>query len=345
MTRTHRSSLLYAIVYKPLRTRRHHQESRMQFKDYYQTLGVKRDATADEIKKAFRKLARKYHPDVSKETDAEQRMQEVNEANAVLSDPEKRAAYDLLGQGHHPGEEFRPPPDWDAGFEFTGQGYTPNETVDFSDFFAELFGHMGGAHAGTRSRHAGFRVQGEDHHAKVLLDLEDTFSGATRQISLRVPKVDAQGRVQLGTRTLNVKIPRGVHAGQIIRLAGQGAPGVNGAPAGDLLLEVQFKPHAYFRAEGRDLHRTLPVAPWEAALGAVISVSLPQGNVKVRIPEGAQSGRQLRVRGHGIPGQPPGDLLLDLQVMLPPASTPKARELYETMARELAFDPREQERT
>ena len=316
----------------------------MQFKDYYQTLGVARDATADDIKKAFRKLARKYHPDVSKEADAELRMQEVNEANAVLSDPEKRAAYDQLGRGHQPGEDFRPPPDWDAGFEFSGQGVSPHEAAAFSDFFAELFGRMGGAHAGTRHAHAGFRAQGEDHHAKVLLDLEDAFSGATRQISLRVPKVDAQGRVQLETRTLNVKIPLGVHAGQVIRLAGQGAPGMGGAPAGDLLLEVQFKPHPRFRAEGRDLHRTLPVAPWEAALGAVVSVDLPHGSVKVRIPEGAQSGRQLRVRGHGIPGQPPGDLLLDIQVVLPPANTPKARELYETMARELAFDPRGQER-
>ncbi|OGU50689.1 MAG: molecular chaperone DnaJ [Hydrogenophilales bacterium RIFOXYA1_FULL_63_33] len=316
----------------------------MEFKDYYQTLGVKRDATADEIKKAFRKLARKYHPDVSKEADAELRMQEVNEAHAVLSDPEKRAAYDQLGRGHRSGETFRPPPDWDAGFEFTGQGYAPGETADFSDFFAELFGHMGGARAGASHTRAGFRAQGEDHHAKVLLDLEDSFSGATRQISLRAPKVDAQGRVQLETRTLNVKIPKGVHAGQVIRLAGQGAPGMGGAPAGDLLLEVQFKPHPRFRAEGRDLQRTLPVTPWEAALGAIVAVDLPQGSVKVRIPEGAQSGRQLRVRGHGIPGQPPGDLLLDLQVVLPPATTPKARELYETMARELAFDPRAQQK-
>ncbi len=316
----------------------------MQFKDYYQTLGVKRDATADEIKKAFRKLARKYHPDVSKETGAELHMQEVNETNAMLSNPKKRATYNQLGRGHQPGEEFRPPPDWDAGFEFTGQGYSPGEAADFSDFFSELFGRMGGAHAGTRHAQAGFQAQGEDHRAKVLLDLEDAFSGATRQISLRAPKLDAQGRVHLETRTLNVKIPQGVHAGQVIRLAGQGAPGMGGARAGDLLLEVQFKPHPRFRAEGRDLHRILPVAPWEAALGAVVVVELPQGSVKVRIPEGAQSGRQLRVRGQGIPGQPPGDLLLELQVVLPPATTPKARELYETMARELAFDPRGQEK-
>ena len=314
----------------------------MQFKDYYQMLGVARDATAEDLKKAFRKLARKYHPDVSKEADAELHMKEVNEAYTVLSDPEKRAAYDQLGRGYQPGQDFRPPPDWDAGFEFSGHGFAPHEAADFSDFFAELFGRMGSAHAGGRHAHAGFRAQGEDHHAKVLLDLEDAFSGATRQISLRVPQSDAQGRIQLATRTLNVKIPKGVRAGQVIRLAGQGAPGMGGAPAGDLLLEVQFKPHPRFRADGRDLHLNLPVAPWEAALGAVVAVDLPHGSVKVRIPEGAQSGRQLRVRGHGLPGQPPGDLLLDLQVMLPPANTPKARQFYETMARELAFDPRHQ---
>jgi len=315
----------------------------MQFKDYYQTLGVARDASADEVKKAFRKLARKYHPDVSKEADAEARMQEVNEAYAVLSDPEKRAAYDQVGRGYQPGQDFRPPPDWDAGFEFSGHGFSPNEAAGFSDFFSELFGHMGGAPRGARP--SGFRAQGEDHHAKVLLDLEDAFTGATRQISLRVPQLDPQGHVHLATRTLNVKIPRGVRAGQVIRLAGQGAPGVGGAPAGDLLLEVQFRPHPRLRAEGRDLHLTLPLAPWEAALGAVVSVDLPGGAVKVRVPEGAQSGRQLRVRGHGLPGEPPGDLLLDLQVVLPPADSPKARELYETMARELAFEPRRSGRT
>lgn len=310
----------------------------MEFKDYYKTLGVARDATAEDLKKAFRKLARKYHPDVSKEADAQLRMQEVNEAYAVLSDPEKRAAYDQLGSGHRPGQEFRPPPDWDAGFEFSGRGFSPHEAAGYSDFFSELFGRMGGTHAG-------FRARGEDHHAKVLLDLEDAFSGATRQISLRVPQMDARGRVQLVPRTLNVKIPVGVRAGQVIRLAGQGAPGVGGAAAGDLLLEVQFKPHPRFRADGRDLHLSLPLAPWEAALGSVVTVDLPHGSVKVRIPEGAQSGKSLRVRGKGIPGDPPGDLLLDLQVVLPPADTAKARALYETMARELAFEPRAPGRT
>jgi curved DNA-binding protein len=312
----------------------------MQFKDYYQVLGVAREATADEIKKAFRKLARKYHPDVSKEPEAEQRMREVNEAYAVLSDLEKRAAYDQLGQGYQPGQEFRPPPDWDAGFEFSSRGASSRGAADFSDFFAEMFGGLGGARGGFRASGGSFPSPGEDHHAKVLLGLDDAFSGAIRQISLRVPKMDAQGRVKLETHTLNVKIPKGVREGQVIRLAGQGAPGLGGGAAGDLMLEVHFKPHARFRVDGRDLQLSLPVTPWEAALGAVIPVDLPGGSVKVRIPENAQSGSRLRVRGKGIPGEPPGDLLLTVQIAVPPANTPRARDLYETMARELAFDPR-----
>jgi curved DNA-binding protein len=311
----------------------------MQFRDYYQILGIARDETADNIKKAFRKLARKYHPDVSKEPDAELRMKEINEAYTVLSDPEKRAAYDQLGRNYRPGQDFQPPPDWDSGFEFSGGGFSPHETAEFSDFFAQLFGRMGGA-GGFHGGHAGFHAGGEDHHAKVMLDIEDSFRAPTRQISLRVPQVDAQGRVQLATRTLNVKIPRGVHEGQVIRLAGQGAPGMSGRPPGDLLLEVHFNPHPRLRAEGRHLHLALPVAPWEAALGAVVAVDLPESAIKVRIPEGAQSGRQLRVRGKGIPGEPAGDLFLDIQVLLPPADTPKARQFYETMAHEFDFDAR-----
>jgi len=306
----------------------------VEYRDYYKTLGVPREATIDEIKKAYRKLARKYHPDVSKETDAEARMREVNEAYAVLSDAEKRAAYDQLGRGYRPGEDFRPPPDWDAGFEFSGPGVSGAEAADFSDFFAELFGRMRGAPGGE------FRMRGEDHHAKILLELEDAYSGAVRQVTLRSPKIDAQGRVALETRTLNVKIPKGVHAGQIIRLVGQGGPGMGSAKAGDLLLEVQIRPHGRYRVDGRDLHVALPVAPWEAALGAVVPVDVPDGELQVRIPPGAQSGRVLRVRGRGIPGDPRGNLLLEIQVVLPEAATPKAKELYETMARELAFDPR-----
>ena len=319
----------------------------MQFKDYYEVLGVSRDETADNIKKAFRKLARKYHPDISKEPDAEARMKEINEANAVLSDPEKRAAYDQLGKDHQPGQDFRPPPDWDAGFEFSGPGAVPGDVHgagDYSDFFAELFGRMGGQHGASHAGRASPNARGEDHHAKVLLDIEDAYTSPTRQISLRVPQVDDSGRVQLTTRTLNVKIPKGVHEGQVIRLAGQGSPGSGKAPAGDLLLEVHFRPHGRFTVDGRDVHLALPVAPWEAALGSVIAVDLPQGQVKVRIPAGAQSGRQLRVRGKGLPDNPPGDLLLTIRVILPPADSARAKEIYETMQRELAFDPRQKER-
>ncbi len=312
----------------------------MQYQDYYKILGVARDATADDIKKAFRKMARKYHPDVSKEADAETRMKEVNEAYAVLSDPEKRAAYDRLGSQYRPGQDFRPPPDWTDGFEFTGGGTHFSDT-DFSDFFSELFGRMNSQGPGRRPGQSG-QMRGQDHHARVQLEVEDSFNGATRQITLQAPQQDAQGRVQLRERTLEVRIPKGVRAGQIIRLNGQGSPGFGGGPAGDLLLEVHFRPHSRFHVEGRDIHMNLPIAPWEAALGAVVEVNLPGGNLKVRVPAGVQSGRQLRVRGKGLPSAPPGDLLLNLKEVLPPADTEKARQAYENMARDLAFDPRKQ---
>jgi curved DNA-binding protein len=307
----------------------------LEFRDYYQTLGVARDAPADEVKKAYRKLARKYHPDVSKESDAEKRMKEVNEAYEVLSDPEKRAAYDQLGRGYQPGQDFRPPPDWDAGMEFSGREFSGAEAAQFSDFFSEIFGRMGGREA-RDAAHA----YGNDHHARILLDLEDAFTGAERQLSLRVPRLDNEGRVILETRTLNVQIPKGIREGQIIRLAGQGAAGMGGGKPGDLLLEVGFKPHPRLRPDGRDLRLSLPIAPWEAALGAIVPVDLPGGALNVRIPAGAQTGKQLRVRGKGIPSTPPGDLYIDIRIVAPPANTPEARALYETMQREMGFDPR-----
>jgi len=304
----------------------------VEFKDYYKTLGVARTASSEEIKRAYRKLARKFHPDVSKEPDAEKRMQEVNEAWEVLGDPEKRAAYDQLGSRWQAGQQFRPPPDWDAGFEFSGRHA---EASEFSDFFSSLFGGMGRAH-----RREGFRVRGEDHHAKILIDLEDAFRGGARSIALRSPQVDAQGRVALKERTLNVRIPVGIRDGQQMRLAGQGAPGIGGAPAGDLFLEVRFNPHPLYRVEGADLYLTLPVAPWEAALGATVRAPTPAGVVEAKIPAGSQSGRQLRLRGRGIPGPTPGDLYLVLQVVLPEATTAPARALYEQMRSQLSFDPR-----
>ena len=303
----------------------------MEFQDYYQKLGVARDAPAEEIKRAYRKLARKYHPDVSKEKDAEKRMQEINEAYAVLADAEKRAAYDRLGSSHRPGQEFRPPPGWDSGFEYSEQEYAPGDSAGFSDFFSEIFGRMG--------RRAGAGGQRGDHHARILLDLEDAYTGPQRQVSLQAPKMDGRGRVTLEARTLNVKIPKGIRAGQIIRLAGQGAPD-GGGKAGDLLLEVQFRPNGRLRADGRDVHLTLPLAPWEAALGAVVPVELPDGTLNVRIPAGAGTGKPMRVRGKGLPSNPPGDLYLNLQVIAPPADTPAAREAYERLRSETRFDPR-----
>ena len=308
----------------------------MEFKDYYQVLGVEKTAPADEIKKAYRKLARKFHPDVSKEPDAEKRMKEVNEAYAVLSDPEKRAAYDQLGSRWQTGQDFQPPPGWDAGFEFSGDGAHGAQAADFSDFFASLFGRAG------RDRGAGnYQMRGGDHHAKILIDLPDAYHGATRTIALRAAKLDASGRVVTEERTLNVQVPKGVKEGQHIRLAGQGSPGVGGGPAGDLYLEVHFSPDPRYRVEVRDVYQIVRVAPWEAALGASIEVPTPSGNVQVKVPAGSQTGRKLRLKGRGIPGIQPGDLYLVLDVVLPPADTDKARQVYETMARELAFNPRQ----
>ena len=312
----------------------------MEFKDYYQILGLERDATQDEIKRSYRKLARKYHPDVSKLSDAEARFKEVGEAYEVLKDPEKRASYDQLGSNWRAGQEFHPPPDWNAGFEFRGGGFTEGDASAFSDFFESLFGRGPSPAPGG---HTGFQIRGEDHHAKVLIDLVDAYHGATRSLVLQIPEFDGDGRVRTRSRTLKVRIPKGVRQGQHIRLAGQGAPGFGQGPAGDLYLEVEFKPHAHFKVEGRDVFLELPVTPWEAVLGTAVEVSTPGGKVELKIPSGSGQGRKLRLKGKGIPGpQSPGDLYVVLTIELPPADTEKAREIYRNMGRELDFDPREQ---
>ncbi len=330
----------------------------MDFKDYYQTLGVDKAADAETVKKAYRKLARKYHPDVSKEADAAARMSEVNEAYAVLSDPEKRLAYDELGRGRRAGQDFQPPPGWDSGFEFSsGRGAPPPgmggvEGEDYSDFFETLFGRAGrggfgggaegfGPGAGAQQRRA---ARGGDHHARISIDLADAYHGATRTISLRGAHLGDDGRVVADERTIEVRIPKGVKEGQLIRLAGQGSAGHGGGAAGDLYLEVHFNDDARWRVVERDVHQTVPVAPWEAALGAGIEVATPSGRVEVSVPAGSQTGRRLRLKGRGIPAASAagsaGDLYLELQVVLPPAEGARARELYETMAREMKFDPR-----
>jgi curved DNA-binding protein len=308
----------------------------MQYKDYYKILGLERSATQDEIKRTFRKLARKFHPDVSKEPTAEARFKEISEAYEVLGDVEKRAAYDQLGKGWKAGQEFRPPPDWDAGFEFSGADF---ERGAFSDFFDALFGGMRGRERPFR-REAWFRARGEDHHARILIDLRDAFTGGMRPISLRVPDVDDTGHVVLRDRSLSVQIPKGVIEGQHVRLKGQGAPGIGGMPAGDLYLEVNFRPDPLYRVVARDLYLDLPVAPWEAALGARVRMPTPAGPIMLRIPAGSSQGRQLRVRGRGIPAAEPGDLYAVLKVVLPPAETDKARKVYEEMAQQLPFNPR-----
>jgi curved DNA-binding protein len=315
----------------------------MEFKDYYKTLGVERTASDDEIKKAFRRLARKHHPDISKAADASARMQDLNEAYEVLRDKEKRAAYDRVGQGAQGEQPFQPPPGWDSGFEFSGG---PDEFADagaHSAFFEALFG---AARRGGRGRpgHGADPFQarrGQDHHAKIVVPIEDAFHGATREIALHSPEMDAAGNVALHERTLQVAIPKGIRAGQQIRLAGQGSPGFGDGTRGDLYLEIEFAPHPRWRVDGRDLHHTLRVAPWEAALGAAVELPTPDGSVvEMNVPAGSQTGRKLRLRGRGIPGNPPGDLYVMLEVVLPPARDDKARAAYRQMARDLAFDPR-----
>ena len=318
----------------------------MQFKDYYEVMGVARGASQDEIKRAYRKLARKFHPDVSKEKDAEARFKELQEAYAVLKDPEKRAAYDQLGADYRQGQEFRPPPDWGKGFEFSrgrpGSGGGAAPGGDFSDFFSELFGARspyGEAHAGAARGGRGFAAAGQDHVARVEVDLEDAYRGGTRTIELRSPELTPDGHVAVKPRTLRVAIPAGVTEGQQIRLAGQGSPGMGGGPSGDLYLEVNIRPHPRFQLDGRDVTIVLPVAPWEAALGETLSVPTLGGAVDMKLPAGARAGQKLRLRGRGLPGPTPGDQYVTLNIVLPP-DTPRARELFEQMKIELPFDPR-----
>ncbi|HUL18580.1 MAG TPA: DnaJ C-terminal domain-containing protein [Steroidobacteraceae bacterium] len=322
----------------------------MEYRDYYKVLGLERTASAEQVKTAYRRLARKYHPDVSKEKNAEERFKEVQEAYEVLKDPEKRAAYDQLGSQWQSGEQFRPPPDWGSGYEFSGGaerggarrhsyrasgagGESAQE--DFSDFFSSLFGGetpFAGSGGGARAA--------RDHHARVDVSLEEAFRGATRTLELRRPEVRSDGTVTLGTHTVRVTIPAGIGEGQLVRLAGQGAPGAGGGAAGDLYLEVHILPHPLYSLDGRDVTLTFPVAPWEAALGAAVNVPTLGGPVAMQVPANSQSGQKLRLRGRGLPGTPSGDQYVQLKVVVPSASTPEARTLYEQMRDKLNFDPR-----
>jgi len=320
----------------------------MDFKDYYATLGVDASASPATIKRAYRKLARKFHPDVSKEPNAENRFKEVAEAHEALIDPERRAAYDDLAQRHAQararGQAFEPPPGWDTGYEFTGRGAAgrgnPSE-ADFSDFFESLFGRAAQRGQGARPGRQAASVQGADHRARIEIDLQDAWQGATHTIALRRPGTGTPGPAGMQERQLEVHIPPGVRPGQQLRLAGQGEAGHGNASAGDLYLEIMFRPHARFRVEGADLWLDLPLAPWEAALGATVALPTPGGDVELAVPANSAAGRKLRLRGRGLPGKVPGDLYAVLQVALPLADTDTARTAYSALAQAFAgFAPR-----
>jgi curved DNA-binding protein len=305
----------------------------MEFQDYYQTLGVKQAASDEEIKAAYRKLARKYHPDKNKEAGAEDKFKAISEAYEVLHDKQKRAAYDNLraGGGYRAGDSFRPPPGWQqqapGGFEFRDFG--GGDAGGFSDFFESLFGGRGGA--GPRAQRG--PIRGNDVRATVEIDLRTAYAGGKQRLGLR----DASGE-----RTLEVNIPAGILPGQVIRLGGQGEPGYSGAPPGDLLLEVQLRDDPQFKLHGRDIEVEVPLSPWEAALGAKVPVPTLGGAVELKIPAGSRSGRKLRLKGRGMPGKNPGDQIVSLAIQAPPADGDKAKAAYQAFEKAFeGFDPRQ----
>ena len=319
----------------------------MQFKDYYAVMGVDKSATPEDIKRAHRKLARKYHPDVSKEKDAEARFKELAEAYDVLKDTEKRAAYDRLGANYKAGQEFQPPPDW-AGSQPDRGGYSQSfqdgDGQDHSAFFDSLFRGMGrGQGAGQQSSHEAFDMHGQDQHAKIQIDIEDSYRGATRMLQLRMQVEGSDGRPRVDDRTIEFVIPKGIRAGQHIRLAAQGAPGMGRGSPGDLYLDVEMLPHPLYRTDGYDVLMDLPIAPWEAALGAEVIAPTPTGQVEIKIPAGSTSGRKLRVKGRGLPGKTPGDFYFVLRITQPIASSDADKKAYSDLQAAFnTFNPRMQ---
>ncbi len=313
----------------------------MEYKDYYKILGVARDAPKEEIKRAYRKLARKYHPDVSKEPDAAERFKEIAEAYHALKDPERRKAYDQLGEHWREGQEFRPPPGWDVRYYTTNdRGFEGRGDFEFSDFFRSVFG---GGWPFTHERGEPLTdVRGSDLHARLQITLEDSYHGHTLGFSLQTAEMDKKGELHPHLHNLKVKIPQGVTAGQQIRIAGHGSPGTGKAPPGDLYLTVAFEAHRLFESRGRDIYLTLPVTPWEAALGAQVKVPTLGGRVELKVPAGSQSGTKLRLRGRGLPGSPTGDQFVVLQIVTPKAETEAAKELYRRLAQTVPYNPRAQ---
>ncbi len=309
----------------------------MKYKDYYATLGVAKTAGADDIKKAYRKLARKYHPDVSKEKDATQKFQDVSEAYETLKDPEKKAAYDQLGT-HQAGQDFRPSPGWEQQFS---QGGTQFEDVDLADLFAGLGRGrgFGGGRAGTAYRDV--PITGEDFEVQGNLTLEQAYLGTMLELNLQIPEYDASGRMRRVPRAFKARIPPGVTDGERLRLPGQGGKGVNGGRDGDLYIALRLLPHKLFRVSGRDLYLDLPIAPWEAVLGATIEIPTLGAPVRLKIKPVTQAGQQLRLAKRGLPkpGQE-GDLYVIVQIVVPPSETDREKELYSELSKVSTFNPR-----
>ena len=310
----------------------------MEYKDYYKILGLEKTASKDEIKKAYRRLARKYHPDVSKEPNAEEKFKEAKEAYEVLSDDEKRNAYDSLGSQWQGGQSFTPPPGWES--QFSQENFSQGDMGGFSDFFSELFGQQARGSHFRGGRGTEFAAKGEDVRSKIALTLDEAFHGGTRTINLQMPEYDQHGRVQQKIKTLRVKIPAGVGNGQQIRLAGQGGAGFGGGPSGDLYLEIELQEHPLFSIKEKDIFLNLPITPWEAALGATISVPTLAGKVDLKIPANSQSGQKLRLKDRGMPGKNPGDQYVLLQIITPSADNDEKKAFYEKMKTLMPFNPR-----
>jgi len=314
----------------------------MKYKDYYKVLGVERDASEDAIKKAYRKLARKYHPDVSKEKNAEEKFKEVGEAYEVLQDPEKRAAYDQMG-AYQPGQDFRPPPGWGERFGASGGFGSQGAFEDLNDLdLFDILAGLGGRSAFRGARGGAGAQPGQDAEVAVTVGVEDLLHGAEVEIPLSFTQMQPDGRLQRITRTTKVRIPKGATDGQRLRVPGKGAPG-QGGPAGDLYINIRLRPHELFKVTGHDLYLEVPIAPWEAALGASVDIPTLSGKVTLKVPPGSKAGQKLRVRGRGLP-QPKsehhGDLYAVLQVVTPTSMSEREKELYRELASVSAFDPR-----